>query len=138
MVIASPLREKVALVAVPALLVLVALLQMGRANLYDQSSYAGFGFGMFATYENELSRWTEVTVTDSDHVSFSVTPAAGPDLEAQEVPTLDNIEALAESVLRSDPSFVSVHASVWSVAITGRPMRLERVLLVDSLVTRQP
>ncbi len=138
MVTASPLRERVALVAVPALLILVALLQIGRANLYDQSSYAGFGFGMFATYENELSRWTEVTATDTDHASFSVTPAAGPDLVAQEVPTVDNIEALAESVLLSDPSFVAVHAAVWTVAITGRPMRLERVLLVDSLVTRQP
>ena len=138
MVTTSPLRERAALVAVPALLVLVALLQIGRANLYDQSSYAGFGFGMFATYENELSRWTEVTATDSDHASFSVTPAAGPDLVAQEVPTIDNIEALAESVLLSDPSFVTVHAAVWTVAITGRPMRLERVLLVDSLVNRQP
>ena len=67
-----------------------------------------------------------------------MTPAAGPDLVAQEVPTVGNIEALAESVLLSDPSLVAVHAAVWTVAITGRPMRLERMLLGDSLVSRQP
>ena len=133
-----PLRERVALFAVPVLLVLVALLQIGRAKLLDQSSYAGFGFGMFATYENELSRWTEVTVTDSDHNEFSVAPAADLDLEAQEVPTSDNVEALAESVLISDPSFVIVHAAIWTVAITDRPMQLERVLLVESTAERAP
>jgi hypothetical protein len=133
-----PHRERLAAWAVPTLLLAVAGLQMGRAAVLDQSSYAGFGFGMFATYENELSRWTEVTATMMDGTEVSVRPDAALDLAVQEVPTDSNVEALAASVLRSDPEFVSVHAAVWTVAVDGRPMQLEKVLMVESTVERSP
>jgi hypothetical protein len=125
-----------ALAAVPSLLIFVALLQVGRAVVYDQSSYAGFGFGMFATYENELSRWTEVTAVTFDGSSVTVRPDSHLDLIAQEVPTAANIEALAVAALTSDASYRIVHAAVWTVALVDRPMRLERVLMVESTVER--
>jgi hypothetical protein len=129
-------KQRIALAAVPTLLVLVALLQAGRAVVYDQSSYAGFGFGMFATYENELSRWTEVTAVTLDGTSVTVRPDPHLDLIAQEVPTATNIGALALAALASDASYRAVHASVWTVALVDRPMRLERVLMVESTVER--
>lgn len=131
-------RERLAAWAVPVLLLAVAGLQIGRAAVLDQSSYAGFGFGMFATYENELSRWTEVTATTKDGAEVSVQPDGALDLAAQEVPTGSNVSALAASLLSSNPEFVSVHATVWTVAVTGRPMQLERVLMVESTVERSP
>lgn len=134
----TTLKERIALVAVPLLLVLVALLQVGRAAVYDQSSYAGFGFGMFATYENELSRWTEVTVVAADGTSIRVRPDSDLDLAAQEVPTAANIRALAAATLASDPSYRSVRAAVWTVALVDRPMRLERMMLVESTLERRP
>lgn len=131
-----PHRERLASWTVPILLLAVAAVQVGRAAVLDQSSYAGFGFGMFATYENELSRWTEITATTDRGTVIAVQPDAALDLAAQEVPTASNIEKLATSVLASDPSFVSVHAAVWTAAVTGRPMRLERVLMVESFLER--
>ena len=133
-----PLRERLAAWTVPIVLVAVAGLQVGRAARLDQSSYAGFGFGMFATYENELSRWTEVTVTTEEGIQIPARPDAALDLAAQEVPTESNVEALAASVLSSDPAFVTVHAAVWTVEVRGRPMQLERVLMVESTVARTP
>lgn len=129
-------REVLASWTVPLVLLAVAGLQVGRAAILDQSSYAGFGFGMFATYENELSRWIEVTATTTDGTEITVQPDAALDLAAQEVPTRANIEALAASVLSSDPSYISVRAAVWTVAVTGRPMHLGRVLMVESLLER--
>lgn len=129
-------RERVAITAIPVLLIAVALLQIGRAAILDQSSYAGFGFGMFATYENELSRWTELSAVDDEGRPIPVVADPDLDLAVQEVPTSTNIEALAEWALASDPSLRSVHAAVWTVAVRDRPMRVERVLLVDALVER--
>jgi hypothetical protein len=132
----TTLKNLMALAVVPALLVVVALLQLGRAAVYDQSSYAGFGFGMFATYENELSRWTEMTAVTLDGSSVAVDPDPHLDLIAQEVPTTANVGALARAALASDPSYRAVHAAVWTVALVDRPMRLERVLMVESTVER--
>jgi hypothetical protein len=126
-----------ALTVVPSLLVVVALLQVGRAAIYDQSSYAGFGFGMFATYENELSRWTEVTAVTFDSSSVAVRPDPHLDLIAQEVPTAANVRALAGAALASDPSYRSVHAAVWTISLAERPMRLERALMVESTRERR-
>jgi len=133
-----PARDRFALFAVPALLIAVALLQIGRAAVLDQSSYAGFGFGMFATYENELSRWTEIHVTDTDGDVVRVGVAAELDLAAQEVPTAANIELLAKAALEADKSYVSAHAALWSVEVAGRPMQVERILLGESSLERSP
>lgn len=122
----------------PLLLVVVALVQILRAVTLDQSSFAGYGFGMFATYENELSRWTEVTATSADGASFPVVPPSDLDLAAQEVPTSANLEALARSVLRADEEIQGVEAEVWTVSVAGRPMRLERELLTGIEIRREP
>ena len=133
-----PLDRRIAVWSVPLLLVIVALVQILRAVDLDQSSYAGYGFGMVATYENELSRWTEVTATSSDGSTFSVVPPSEPDLVAQEVPTSANLEALARSVLQTDQEIASVEAELWTVTVAGRPMRLERHLLVGVEIGREP
>ena len=124
--------------AVPVLLTGVAFLQIGRAAVLDQSSYAGFGFGMFATYENELSRWTEIHVTDADGDRFRIKVDPGLDLAAQEVPTRSNVERVAAAALESDDSYAAVHAALWSVEVSGRPMQLERILLVEASLERTP
>ena len=126
------------MLGVPVLLIAVAFLQIGRAAVLDQSSYAGFGFGMFATYENELSRWTEIHATDTEGDVLRIEVDPGLDLAVQEVPIRSNIERVAAAALESDDSYVAVHAALWSVEVSGRPMRVERVLLIDASLERSP
>ena len=108
----------------PLLLVLVALLQIGRAAAIDQSSYAGFGFGMFATYENELSRWIDVEITDGEGATRTVEPDDQLELIALEVPTDGHLVAIAREVIESNPDATAVTATIWAVAVDGRPLKL--------------
>jgi hypothetical protein len=48
-----------------ALLVAVASLGVARSATLDQSSWQGASFGMFATYDNDVSRHVVVTVAGS-------------------------------------------------------------------------
>jgi hypothetical protein len=49
-------------VVAPALLVTVGVVQWWRVDRYDQSTWSGSGFGMFATFENDTNRFLAVTV----------------------------------------------------------------------------
>ena len=104
----------------PALLVLVAVLQVVRAHTHDQSSWSGGGFGMFATYENEDSRFVRtwaITAGGEEAVGLP----AGLDREALEVrvvPTSARLRALAREVAeRLGDEVMAVRVEVWGIRL---------------------
>lgn len=56
-------REWPAWLVAPLLLVVVAVVQWWRVAEYDQSSWSGVGFGMFATFGEQGNRRVRVDVT---------------------------------------------------------------------------
>ena len=54
--------------AIPLLLIGIALIQHCRARTLDQSSWIGCGFGMFATLENNVSRFVLPRYSDDSQI----------------------------------------------------------------------
>ena len=99
----------------PALLLLVVALVGVRNNVVrDQSSWQGASFGMFATYENGVSRTVIVTVEEDGDTKRVALPA---DLEDDAerlavVPSRGAARSLAESVLAKLDTPAPVHVEV--------------------------
>ena len=112
-------RDLVLALVTPALVVAVAALQLYRADTLDQSSWSGAGFGMFATYESEITRFTRVhAVTDDGETQIPVPPEAGRAfVEATVVPTDGYLEALADEVIATldDPEVDAVRVELWGI-----------------------
>lgn len=87
--------------AIPVLLVAVASLGVHRTVTLDQSSWQGVTFGMFATYDNTVSRMVRVTVTRPDGDVRVVLPDHLDDdaRRLRVVPTRENADGLARSVM---------------------------------------
>ena len=120
-------RELVKVWTIPLLLVVVACLQIGRAAVLDQSSFAGFGFGMFATYENRLSRWIDVEVAAADGESTFVDPDPSTSFAALDVPTESNLRRVGAAALAKADGASKATVTLWTIEVKGRPMTVTPV-----------
>ncbi len=94
-------RYGLCLGAAPLVLVAVATLQIVRVHLYDQNPWRGGGFGMFGNADSPDTRYVRVfLVTEHGEVPASV-PRCQELCDARIVPTRDNLDRLAEHLLRS-------------------------------------
>ena len=131
-------RELVNVWTIPLLLVVVACLQIGRAAALDQSSFAGFGFGMFATYENRLSRWIDVEVATSDGETTFVAPDPGTAFAALDVPTESNLRRIGAEALAATPEAAQATVTLWTIDVRGRPMTVTPVVHSRLVVEADP
>lgn len=117
---ARRLVRRAAVWAAPLVLVVVAVVQIVRVHTLDQSSWVGVGFGMFATYESEQTRFVQATLTldDGAVVAVSVPDGEG-DLvrEVLEVPTDANAERLATVVAAAHPEATEVAVVVHGIDV---------------------
>lgn len=114
---------------VPALLVVVALVQVGRAHVLDQSSWSGAGFGMFATYDSGLTRFVLLEVERPDGTVETVpAPAGDRTTGAEVVPTAEALRALVEAV-RDEVDGTVVGAAVWGIRFDAGASRVTPYLL---------
>lgn len=88
---------------VPGLLIIVAWVQHYRAHAYDQSSWIGCGFGMFATLDNHTSRFVQAKWIDSTGASVvSIPPDLRPLVDSVcVVPSQENLDRLCESIVHN-------------------------------------
>lgn len=116
----SHLRNSLLGRVVPAVMVTVALLQHARATTVHQSSWSGAGFGMFATYESELSRFMRVFLADGNgpRVVELPAPLSRQAFEASVVPTHERLAALAQRVrsMLEVPRTTTVRVEVWGIS----------------------
>ncbi|MFP5318134.1 MAG: hypothetical protein ACLGI2_07535 [Acidimicrobiia bacterium] len=107
--------QRVAGLVVPLILVAVALFQVRQATVNDQSSWSGAGFGMFATIDNEDSRFLRGYVLEAAGERLVGLPRslAEEALAVRVLPTADRLHALARR---------------WRVAIPGASQAALRAL----------
>ena len=103
----------------PALLVLVATVGVGRSAALDQSSWHGVSFGMFATYDNVSSRTVRIILEGPDGPVRAHVPSAL-DQEAARlkvVPTDAGARRLASATFRRVPRGMArrVVVEVWRI-----------------------
>lgn len=134
-------RDRAAVLIAPAILVVVALVQIVRARTLDQSSWAGVGFGMFATIDNHGSRFVRGTVDPGAESARSAAPPASLDDEAvavRVVPNESRARALAEAWLSVAPAESrAVHVELWGVALDPHGPSLSAHRLVAADATRE-
>lgn len=127
-----PSRDQVLAWAVPAVLVAVALLQLGRAHLLDQSSWSGAGFGMFATYESEATRFVLLEVEAEDGSTRTVPAPAGPSTRAAlVVPTRAALREVVDEA-RSQVDGAIRGATVWAIRFDADSGQVEPYVLARS------
>lgn len=123
--------------AVPALLVVVALLQIVRVDRLDQSSWSGVGFGMFATVDNETSRTVRGYQRDGDVLRPVPLP---PELdreafELRVVPSDERARTLARSwAAHADGSADAFVVEVWGLSLEGPDLVVSTRLVRRSVV----
>jgi hypothetical protein len=121
--------------AVPLLLAAVATLQLIRAHTLDQSSWSGGGFGMFATYENEDSRFLRVWVLTDDGEEQGSLPSgvAHEAFEARVVPTGERLDALARllDTKVGGRESLGVRVEVWGVRFDHPDARLRAFRIAE-------
>ena len=123
----------------PALLVAAATLQIVRAHTVEQSSWSGGGFGMFATYENEDSRFIRVWAARGDGEELVALPGdlSRQALEARVVPTRGRLRDLAEDVAaRLGDDVTTVRAEVWGVRFEHPEARLRSFRIAHGTYAR--
>lgn len=82
--------------AVPLLLVAVALLQIYRAHVYDQSPWKGGGFGMFSTVDSPKVRYVRTFVVTVEGEELEVTPPQRLNLTIERLEVIPSRAALAK------------------------------------------
>jgi hypothetical protein len=127
--------DRLRAVAPALLLAAVALLGVRNHVVNDQSSWEGASFGMFATYDNHVSRIVEVTVTGPDGPYRAALPDTLQDdaLRLRVAPSRDAAERLAREVLGRvvDDGATEVTVELWRIAVDGEDgfrLRLEPVV----------
>jgi hypothetical protein len=134
--------DRLRAVAAPALLVAVATLGVHRSITLDQSTWQGASFGMFATYDNSVSRIVRVTIDDPSGAKRATLPPdlRDDDLRLRVVPTAPGARRLARSVLERvrDDGAERVTVEVWRLRLRDRAghlqLRMERI--VSGVATR--
>jgi hypothetical protein len=142
---ASPLPrawgDRLRVLALPVLLVTIATFSTHRAVSLDQSSWQGASFGMFATYENDVSRSVRVWA-DGPNGRFRVRLPDGLQDDATRLrvtPTEGAARSLAAAVLAGAPTAAAraVEVEVWRIHVsTGADLRLRTELLVAGRAER--
>ncbi len=125
--------------AAATILALVALLQNFRAHVYDQSSWIGCGFGMFATLDNHRTRFFRWHLPDGTSTSPDELECRYPHLahDAKVIPTSFHVGRLGRAAaheLAADRSDRERHANpaptgglrieLWKVELDFRASRL--------------
>jgi hypothetical protein len=126
-------------VAPAVLLVLIAALGVRNHVVRDQSSWQGVSFGMFATYENNVSRVVVVTVDrGAGPTRVSLPESLADDVRRLEVvPTDGATSSLARSVLDLVDGHATVEVSVRKVVLSGDdPLELRYELLASGEAIR--
>jgi hypothetical protein len=99
------LRTQPVLLLVPALILAVAAVHAVRVMTLDQSSWKGGGFGMFATYDHEVTRAVVILVDRGD--GFEVADPGPDDGDTQArlraLPRERDVTAYAHTVLSRLP-----------------------------------
>lgn len=125
--------QRVAGVAVPLVLVAVALFQVRQATVHDQSSWSGAGFGMFATIDNEDSRFFRAYLVQPGGERLVALPGSLEDagLAVRVLPTPDRLDDLARRWRAAIPGAgdASLRVELWRVDLDGDGPRLEAELL---------
>ncbi|MDX1509715.1 MAG: hypothetical protein R3249_00040 [Nitriliruptorales bacterium] len=111
--------DRAMLLVVPALLLLVASLQVARVATLDQSTWIGGGFGMFATYDYDDTRavvafWE----TPDGPIPADLVAVSRQDLlRLRVVPSADNARRIASQLIYGG---VVEEASLLVVEVRGR------------------
>ena len=135
-------RRRAAAWAAPLLLVAIAVLQIVRVHRHRQSTWAGVGFGMFATIDGHASRFVRGFVTDAAGERYVQLPRALADeaCAARVVPTDERARRIAERWLSlSPPCVTSVRVEVWGYGFdrTTRSLSIHR-LAAPAAAAREP
>ncbi len=114
-------RDRAKALAAPLLLATVALVGVVRSATLDQSSWQGASFGMFATYDNDVSRTVVVTASLPDDPARVALPSHLHDdaRQLQVVPTDARARRLAQATLRdaTQDRATRVHVAVLGVRL---------------------
>jgi hypothetical protein len=118
------LRDRLRTLAPPALLVAIASLGVYRTSNVDQSSWQGVSFGMFATYDNTVSRIIRVTIDGPGGSYRADLPADLRDdaTRLRVVPTDAAAAQLARAVLPrvAGDGATGVRVEVWRLRLRSR------------------
>lgn len=124
----------------PILLLLIALLGVRNHVVRDQSSWQGASFGMFATYDNAVSRQVIVTVREAGDLTRVAVPGDLAD-EARRLrvsPSAAGARSLAELIATrvGGRGGTEVTVTVWGPVVddTGGGLRLRFEVLVEEHV----
>lgn len=131
-----------ALAAVPpALLAVVACVQIGLARLTPLTPWKGGGFGMFSTVDGAANRWTQVLVTAPERSQELEVPPSLADAAAgcEAFPTDRCLRALAGRLAdrerRQGRPVSTVQVRVWRTEFAPATLEPRRRLLAESLLT---
>jgi len=118
-----------------ALLVVIAVIGVRNHVNHDQSSWEGASFGMFATYENHVSRLVVVTVTGPDGSFRAALPEdlADDGQRLRVAPSQGAADRLAEAVAErvAAEGATKVEVTLWRLALEdddGLRLRLIEML----------
>lgn len=117
--------QQVAQVAAPALLGIVALFQIRQAVVHDQSSWSGSGFGMFATIDNEDSRFFRAYAESPAGERQVAVPGRLRDgaFAVQVLPTQDRLDELSRRwlavVVAQDSGVTGLRVELWRIHFEG-------------------
>jgi hypothetical protein len=131
-----------ALAAVPpALLAVVACVQVGLARLTPLTPWKGGGFGMFATIDGAANRRTEILVTGPDRSQALEVPPSLEEAAAscEAFPTERCLAALARRLAdrerRQARPVSSLRIRVWRTEFAKVTLEPRRRLLAEHLLT---
>lgn len=121
--------DRVLAYVAPALLVLVAAVHLVRVDRLDQSTWSGFGFGMFATIDSEEHRVVRAAaIVSGDEVPVPVPGALRREaFELRSVPTERRAAAFAEALADAGAlpeGSDQVIVEVWAADLERDPLAL--------------
>ncbi len=130
------MRERLAALVAPALLVVVACAQIGLAFGAGLSPWKGGGFGMFASTDHSGFRLLRAAALDaSGEHPIPFPPHLAPDRRlARELPTAGRLRALGEALAAEVPTAHAVRVTVWRTVFDQEDLRPELELLASVTV----
>jgi len=138
---APPPRERALAAIPPALLAVVACVQIGLARSSPLTPWKGGGFGMFATTDGASNRWTDLLVTGPERSQELEVPASLAEAAAacEAFPAERCLAAFARRVAdrerRQGRQASTVRVRVWRTEFAPVTLEPRRVLLAQHLLT---
>lgn len=116
--------------AVPVLLVVIALFQHHRARTIGQSSWIGCGFGMFATLDNHISRFVLPRLaTDTRQVSPILESSLN---RVKVIPTQKNLDRLRDEVVGLNRDASPGRLALYKIAFDPEENILSASMILES------